>query len=490
MEARMNRKMKIIIISGGAGLMLLVLLIAIIITSNKHAVVVQTAKAERVDLLTSKVTASGEIRAEKYVNLQSEVAGIITEIMVNEGDKVKKGDMLLQIDPIQREAEKNIAVAGYEQSVAEVRNRKIDLLNAELQLKRDEASLNQQRADLIQKENNYNRELNSFRRYQKLHEERLLSNDDYEAAQNSLNSAKSILEIQKETIKQTEAQIELSINKIEQMRLSVKNAEASEKSAEARLVQAQDNAKKSTITSPQDGVIVKLAKEEGERAVPGNQNNPEATIMEIADLSVIQAELKVDETEIVGLSIGDFAEVEVDALPDVKFEGQVTEIGNSPIAGTSQQEAKDFKVIVTLKNPSDKLRPGLSCTSDITTETRKDVLAIPIQALTIREVKVDENGKYIEPDLENKSNESVVQANTDSKKDKEKEELEGVFVIDDKMRARFRPIETGITGESDIEVLNNLKDGEEIVTGSFQTLRTIKDGAYVRIINKDKSESE
>ncbi|MBN2242162.1 MAG: efflux RND transporter periplasmic adaptor subunit [Acidobacteria bacterium] len=483
----MSKKKKIFIICGGMALMLLVIL-AILLTSRKGGVSVQTTKAERVDVLTSKVTASGEIRAEKYVNLQSEVAGIITEIMVNEGDSVQKGDVLLQIDPIQRDADKNIAVAGYEQAVADVRNRKIDLVNAELDLQRDLASLNQQRADLLQKEDNYKRQQSSFRRQQKLHEEGLLSHDEYEAAQNSLNSAKSILEIQRESIKQTEAQIELSKNRIEQMKLSVKNAEAAEKSAKARLVQAQDNAKKSTVISPQDGVIVKLAKEEGERAVPGNQNNPEATIMEIADLSIIQAELKVDETEIIGLALGDYAEVEVDALPDVKFKGEVTEIGNSPIAGTSQQEAKDFKVVVTLKDPSPKLRPGLSCTADITTDTRENVLAIPIQALTIREVEVDENGAYIEPDLDSGKKGPVVEANTDSEEDKE--EIEGVFVIDEKMRARFRPIKTGITGESDIEVLENLKEGEEIITGSFQTLRTIKDGEYVKISNKDQSESE
>lgn len=481
----MSKKKKLFLIGGGAVLMIVIILTSIS-TSNKNAVPVQTAKTEHKELLTSIVTASGEIRAEKYVNLQSEVAGIITEIMVNEGDKVKKGDVLLQIDPIQREADKNIAVSSYEQAVADVRNRKIDLVNAELDLKRDEASFNQQRADLLQKENNFKREQNSFKRQQKLHEEGLISHDEYEIAQNSLNSSKSILEIQRESIKQTEAQLDLSKNRIEQMKISVKNSQAQEKSAQARLIQAEDNAKKSTIISPQDGVVVKLAKEEGERAVPGNQNNPEATIMEIADLSIIQAELKVDETEIIGLSLGNFAEVEVDALPDVIFEGVVTEIGNSPIAGTSQQEAKDFKVIVTLKDPSPKLRPGLSCTSDITTETRKDVLAIPIQALTIREVEVDKDGKYHEPDLK----ETVVQANSDSEEEIEKEELEGVFVIDENMRARFRPIKTGITGESDIEVVENLKDGEEIITGSFQTLRTIKDGDFVKIINKDKSESE
>jgi len=485
----MSKKKKILLVCGCA-VLLLVIILASISNSNRNAVPVQTAKAERVDLLTSIVTASGEIRAEKYVNLQSEVAGIITEIMVKEGDKVNSGDVLLQIDPIQREADKNIAVAGYEQAVADVRNRKIDLVNAELDLKRDEASFNQQRADLLQKENNFKREQNSFKRQQKLHEEGLISHDEYEIAQNSLRSTESILQIQRESIKQMEAQIELSKNRIEQMELSVKNSQAQEKSARSRLIQARDNAKKTTIISPQDGVIVKLAKEVGERAVPGNQNNPEATIMEIADLSIIQAELKVDETEIIGLALGDFAEVEIDALPDEIFEGEVTEIGNSPIAGTSQQEAKDFKVIVTLKAPSPKLRPGLSCTSDITTETRADVLAIPIQALTIREVEVDEDGEYQEPDLDNKNNESVVQADTELEEEAEEEELEGVFVIDEEIRARFRPIDTGITGESDIEVLENLKDGEEIVTGSFQTLRTIKDGEYVIIANKDKSESD
>jgi HlyD family secretion protein len=199
--------------------------------------------------------------------------------------------------------------------------------------------------------------------------------------------------------------------------------------------------------------------------------------------------LKVDETEIVGLSIGDYAEVEVDALPEVIFKGKVTEIGNSPISGGAQQEAKDFKVVVTLEEPSPKLRPGMSCTSEITTETRKNVLAIPIQALTIREVEVDENGEYHEPDLARESAGKGVKADSESE-DTPKKELEGVFVVGENMRARFRPIKTGITGDSDIEVLENLKEGEEIITGSFQTLRTIKDGAFVKINNRKNSEED
>ena len=499
----MSKKMKIILAAGGALAMIIVILIAVM-SARKSGVLVQTSKVERKDRLTSKVTSSGTIRAKRSVNLQSEVTGIITELYVHEGDTVHLGDVLLQIDPIQTDADKNIATAGYEQAAADVRNRKIDLVNAELQMQRDEASLNQARAELIQKENNFNREQNSFRRKQQLHEEGLISHDDYEIAQNSMRSAKSLLEIQRETNKQMEAQIELSKNKIDLTdffpirRLkyanlwSDKNAESQEKTAQARLVQAKDNAKKTTITSPLDGVITNLAKEKGERAVPGMLSNPEATIMVIADLSTIQAELKVDETEIVGLALGDYAEIEVDAIPDVVFKGEVTEIGNSPIAGTSQQEAKDFKVIVTLKDPSSQLRPGMSCTSEITTDTRENVLAIPIQALTIREVEVDKDGKYHEPDLNKRSEKSVVKADNDSKdKDKDsKKELEGVFVINKNMQARFRPIKTGITGESEIEVLENLNDGEEIITGSFQTLRTIKDGTTVKVSNKNKSDSE
>jgi HlyD family secretion protein len=199
----------------------------------------------------------------------------------------------------------------------------------------------------------------------------------------------------------------------------------------------------------------------------------------------------VDETDIVNLSIGDSAEVQVDALPDEVFEGEVSEIGNSPIktSTSGSQEAKDFKVIITLKNPSHKLRPGMSCTGDITTDTKRDVLVMPIQALTVRDVEVDKDGKYHEPDLTKRRKESIARA--DSGKDKsQKKELEGVFIIDKNNVARFRPVKTGIMGESEVEVLENLKEGQEIVSGSFQTLRTIKDGAAVKIDNSARSQSD
>ncbi|MEJ2109006.1 MAG: efflux RND transporter periplasmic adaptor subunit [Acidobacteriota bacterium] len=484
----MSKKKKLYL-AGGVVLVLILAIWGGVKSSGNKGVQVEAEKVSRIDLLTSKVTASGEIRAKRFVDLQAEVTGVITDLYVHEGDTVKKGDMLLQIDPIQNETEKDIADSQYKQAVMEVRNREIEIANTELQLERDKAALNQARAELEQKEADYERQRNSFRRKQKLHEEGLLSRDDYEIAQNALNSAESYLDIQKENLKQRENQIEVSVNNIDKMKLSLDTAKQTERQRKASLVRAQDSLEDATIKSPLDGVITSLTKETGERAVPGNFNNPEATIMTIADLSVIQAELKVDETEIVGLSLGDYAEVEVDALPDIVFKGNVTEIGNSPISGTSQQEAKDFKVVVTLEDPSPKLRPGMSCTSDITTDTREDALAIPIQALTIREVEVDEDGTYHEPALASIDDKSDDEDDSDSD-DVPKEELEGVFVIKEDKRARFRPIKTGITGETDIEVLDNLEEGEEIITGNFQTLRTIEDGAYVTVINRKKSEEE
>ena len=289
---------------------------------------------------------------------------------------------------------------------------------------------------------------------------------------------------------QVESQVAVARNNIQQSRATSEARLASAKAAMARLAQANDQLKKTTLYAPLDGVITKLNVEKGERAQPGIMSNPEATLMTIANLSVIQAELKVDETDIVNLSIGDITEVKVDALPNETFEGEVTEIGNSPIQSSSvSQEAKDFKVIITLKNPSSKLRPGMSCTGDITTDTRGNALIIPIQALTVRDVEVDENGVYHQPSLE-KARTMMTASSADSNdedKDKKKE-LEGVFVIDTTNKvARFRDIITGITGESEIEVLDKLTEGEEIVTGSFQTLRTIKDGATVKLEKKSQS---
>ena len=477
-------------IIGGAIVALLIIVVASIKVSRKNTVLVQTSVVKRKEMLSSKVTASGEIRAKEFVDLQSEIAGIITELPLREGAAVRKGDVLLRIDPIQTEADQASSRAQYDAALAETRAQEFLIMNAEANLKRDEASLRSARAELEQAEHNFSRAESSFKRKQLLHEDGLISRDDYEVAQNDFKSAQSRREVARAQASQTESQVKVSRNNIEQSKASAEARLANARAAMASLTRAKDQLKKTTLYSPLDGVITQLNVEKGERAQPGIMSNPEATLMTIANLSVIQAELKVDETDVVNLSLGDVTEVKVDALPDEVFEGEVTEIGNSPIqSSAASQEAKDFKVIVTLRDPSSKLRPGMSCTGDITTDVRKDVLVIPMQALTVRDVEVDKDGKYHPPDLNRKSG-KVARAAEGAGDKAEKKELEGVFVVGENGMARFRDLKTGITGESEIEVLENLKEGETIVSGSFQTLRTIKDGTFVKVDKSAKSDSK
>jgi len=484
----MSKRKKIWLIGGGVVLLAIIVLVSIS-SGRKNVVDVQVSKVERKSVLVSKVTASGQIRAKNQVDLQSEVQGVITDLPVREGDTVKKGDVLLRIDPIQTNADLEAARAQYEQAKAQARVQEFEISNAEVQLLRDQASLKAAQAQLQRERDNFARAQGSYARQQQLHEDGLISRDDYEEAQNKFKAAKSTLEVQQSSVTEAEEQVRVARNNIVKMRNQLASSEAAANQSAANLAKQSDQSGKAKVASPMDGVITQLKKEKGERAVPGLMTSPEATIMTIADLSVIQAELKVDETDIVNLAIGDKTDVKVDALPDSVFEGEVTEIGNSPITastGSTTQEAKDFKVIVTLKNPSPKLRPGMSCTGDITTDTRNNALVIPIQALTVRDLEVDKDGKYHPPDLDKTPKGAVARA--DSGKDNlQKKELEGVFVINENKVARFRVIKTGITGESEIEVLDNLKEGEEIVSGSFQTLRTIKDGAAVKVEKTVKS---
>jgi HlyD family secretion protein len=456
--------------------------------TRKDEVVVQTAKAEVTDVIRAKVSASGEIRAKDFVDLQSEITGVITDLLIKQGDKVQKGDVLLKIDPIQTRADTDSTKAQYEAAIADARGQEFQILNAETGLARDEAALRSARADAEQAENSYGRTESSFKRKQQLHEDGLISKDDYEQAQHELKVSRAQLEMAKARVTQAEAQVTTSKNNIQQMRVAQAASLSRSKSYEANLTRANDQLTKTVLKAPISGVITQLPITKGERAVPGMMFNTQATLMTIADLSTIQAELKVDETDIVNVALGNAAQIKVDAIPGAVFDGEVTEIGNSPITATTssaQQEAKDFKVIVTLKVPSDKLRPGMSCTGDIITDTKRNVLVVPIQALTVREVEVDKDGKYHEPDFG-----KMTPAASNTSKDKPaKKELEGVFVISNKV-ARFRPVKTGITGETDIEIQESLARGEEIVSGSFQTLRTIKDGAAVKVDNNVKSQAE
>jgi HlyD family secretion protein len=264
----------------------------------------------------------------------------------------------------------------------------------------------------------------------------------------------------------------------------------------ANLTRVADVLQKTTYEAPFDGVITNLPVREGETVVMGIQNSPGSTLMTIADMSVITAEVRVDETDIVNVHLGQPAEVTIDAIPHKIFHGIVTEIGDNAIVrstgvATSQstatsEEAKDFKVVVTLSDPPSDLRPGLSSTAKITTANRSNVLSIPIQALTVR-TRADLEPKDAAKD-KNKV-EAATSAPSDAAKQKEKEEVQGVFVIRNK-KAEFVPVDTGISGTTDIEVTKGLQDGDEVITGSYKVLRTLKPGTSVKIDNSAPKKEE
>lgn len=452
--------------------------------SRQDSTSVEVGDVTRMKKLVQMVSATGEINPKEYVELQAEITGVITDLYVEEGDAVKKGDVLLRIDPIQTEAAMRAQEAILSATEAEARNQQAQITVQKTNSERDLASVRVADAELDKAQQNYELAKSQFERKQAMFEDNLISRDDYDAAKNNMLIARASLKTAEVQKKQAEAQYEVSKVVLEQAKSSYESALSRVKQQQAMLQSQQDLLQKTTIRAPLSGVITQMNVEVGERAVPGTLNNPSATLMVIADLSVIEAELQVDETDIVDLKMGQPAVIKVDALPDTPLNGKVTEIGNSAIqTGTSSQEAKDFKVTVQLENPPASLRPGLSCTGEITTAVREETLAIPIQALTIREFPVDGEGKLIRP--EKTSLEMTTKASDEKSKgnggdEPEKKEFEGVFLVKDG-KAVFTPVKTGIIGETQIEVLTGLEQGQKIVTGSYKTLRTLSDGDGVKV---------
>lgn len=477
----MTAKKKIIIV-----VVVLAVLAAIIGFSvnarRTDTIEVETGKVERKEELISLVTATGEIKPKEYVELQAEISGVITELLVKEGDRVEKGSLLLRIDPIQTRAEVTAQEAVLASTQSEARNQKAGIAVQETNVQRDEAGVRVAEAELRRANQNYELRQRIFERKQELYEDNLISKDDYELVKNDVINAESSLAQAEVGLEQAHSQLAFSKMVLEQARTSYETAMSRVAQQQAFLERSQDTLSKTTIRSPLAGIITQLNVEVGERAVPGTLNNPAATLMIIADLSVIEAEVEVDETDIVDLELGQKAVVKVDALPDDPLDGIVTEIGNSAIQAVGQtQEAKDFKVVIQLAEPPLSLRPGLSCTAEVTTKTREDVLTIPIQALTVREFSEDENGALIREDKGGKKeteNAEGTDADNNSKKAKKKE-FEGVFLLADG-KAVFTEVKTGIVGESDIEVVTGLEADQTIVTGSYKTLRTLKDGDAIK----------
>jgi HlyD family secretion protein len=451
---------------------------------RKDAVAVETGKVERKAKLIAMVSATGEIMPKEYVELQAEISGVITDLYVKEGDRVQKGALLLRIDPVQTETEMKAQEAILSATSSEARNQQSQISVQETNVERDLASVKVAEADLDKAQQLYTIAQATFDRKQELFEDNLLSRDAYEQAKNEVVTTEAGLKTAKMRLEQAEAQHRVSKMVLEQAKASYESAMSRVRQQRAFLDRSQDLLSKTTIRSPLDGVITQMNVERGERAVPGTLNNPMATLMVIADLSVIEAELKVDETDIVDLELGQPAVIKVDALPDTPLKGKVTEIGNSAIQQTTgSEEAKDFKVVVQLTEPPSSLRPGLSCTGEITTATRDDVLAIPIQALTIREFPVGQDGEFVRPKKES-SEAKADKSNSDESK-VEKKEWEGVFRVEDG-KSVFVPVKTGILGDTEIEVLSGVTDGDTIVTGSFKTLRTLSDGDPVTVETRER----
>ena len=454
---------KKVLIGIGAAVALAIIVAVTVYQSQKNLVTVQTGKVQKQNL-ASVVSASGEIKPKTYVNIGANAFGKIIKLHVKEGDHVKQGQLLAQLENVQSSADVNATRASVQAS-------ETDSMAADAALKTSLADLNRAKSDAVHAKLDWDRA-------QGLYGAALIAKQDYDVKKAAWEQADAGLAQAEARVAQARAQKDSSDKHI------VQN--------EANLTRVSDVLQKTTYEAPFDGVITNLPVREGETVVIGIQNSPGSTLMTIADMSVITAEVKVDETDIVNVHLGQPAEVSIDAIPRKVFHGTVSEIGDNAIvrstgvatsqATSTSEEAKDFKVVVTLNDPPPDLRPGLSSTAKIMTASRSNVLSIPIQALTVRtpaDLAPKDGGKG-----------SVQAASVPADASKQKEEIQGVFVIRNK-KAEFVPVDTGISGTTDIEITQGLKEADEVITGSYKVLRTLKPGTSVKIDNSTpKKEDE
>jgi HlyD family secretion protein len=438
--------------------------------ANKGVVTVQTAKVASQDTLISQVTASGEIKPTTYTNVTAQGFGRITQILVKEGDKIKKGDRLLLQEDVQANADVQAQSAAINSS--------------EMGVEAAEASFRSAQADLIQQQANLEKAKLDWERGQGLFKDGLIPKQDFDQRKSTYDAAFAAVDSSKARVQSLKAQLNQTQSMVNQNK--------------AVLVRTKDILSKTAYISPINGIVSYLPVRLGEYVVPGIQNSNGSFLMTLSDMSVVTAEVKVDETDIVNVRTGQDADVTIDAVPGKVFKGKVTEIGSQATlrssglattqSTTSTQEAKDFKVVVTLAAPPDNLRPGLSTTAKIKTAEKKNVVAIPIQALAVRTRKDLEQAAK---DASKNGNSSVTLAAPPppAPGDPKKEEVQGVFVVNGK-KAVFRPVETGISGVTDIEVTKGLQPGDEIVVGSYKALRTLKPASSVKVDNTPPKKPE
>ena len=418
----MTKKMKWSVAGVGILVVGLVVTLGAAKKGNK-SVEVRIEPVEQRDLIAS-VTASGQVRPRTKVDVASDVAGKITELAVKEGQMVSKNQFLLQIDPEQLDAMVSRAEAAMASAQAQ---------NA------------QAKANLIQSERGYER-LAAMKKANA----QLVSEEQIEQARTQWDVNK--------------AMVEAAGHSVEQARAALKDARSARS--------------KTRLYAPMAGRVTRLVVELGETAVPGTFNKDAATLLTISDMSVLETKVKVDETDVARISIGDSAVVQIDAFPDTTFVGRVSKISNSSVRGVAVQQsadqAVDYEVTIQLMNAPAETRPDFSATAKVITDTRKNVMSIPIIALTVRE-----NENLTPGDT------AVGLGRPKPTRDVGKKDVEGVFVVGEDNKVTFRPVKVGIAGEKHFEVMTGLKEGEKIVAGTYQAIRELKDGTLVRATKVD-----
>jgi HlyD family secretion protein len=407
--------------------------------------------------LATVVSGTGQIKPKTYVNLGATAMGRVTHLYVKEGDMVKKGQTVASIENVQQEAN----VAGQQAAIAAA---KTDIASYVAAEKTAEANVEHAKADLEQKRLDWERA-------QGLYQAGIMAKQDFDAKKAAFDT--------------DVASVAQAVAQLNQAKAQTDSARGHLATQLASLRSLQNALDLTMAVAPFDGIVTNEPVREGETVVEGIQNTEGSTFMTLADMSVVTAEVKVDETDIVNIQLGQPAEITVDALPGKVFKGHVTLVGDQALlrstgiatsqSTTGTEEAKDFKVVVTLDAPTSELRPGLSTTAKITTAHKANVLSLPIQALTMH--NPDDDKPKGQGDVKAASNPSASASNKSVP-------IQGVYVVDKdakgKLRAKFVPVTTGITGATDIEVLSGLTDGQEIVTGPFKTLRALKDNALVK----------
>jgi HlyD family secretion protein len=444
---------------------------------NKGVATVQTGPVVRQDL-TSLVSASGEIRPKNYTNVLGEGIGKITDIVVKEGDRVRKGDVLLHLENIQPGADVQAQAANVQ--------------SAESGMKAAAANYDSVVATLAQRQADLDKAKLDWQRGQQLYKEQLISKQDFDSTKAAYDSAVAAFNASQAQVAQTRAAREQSRSTMDQ--------------TQATLTHMKDVLRKTTYTAPISGIVSYIDVRVGENVVPGIQNAVGSFLMTISDMSIVTAEVKVDETDITNVRNGQSADVTIDAIPGKVFKGHVSEVGELAILRTSgqaamtattanTQEARDFKVVVTLDDPPASLRPGLSATAKIQTAHRAGVLTVPIQALAVRSREAIEEAEQSDGSNVTLAASNKDAAATDKTADKaadkapDKADVQGVFVVRGK-QAVFVPVQTGITGVTDIEVTSGLQEGDQIITGSYKALRTLRPGAKVKVDNSPPKHDE